>query len=49
MPKDDNKSIYINLYGISEPEKVPFYKRRLFISLVLFIIVSLLALFFIIT
>ena len=49
MPKDDNKTIYINLYGISEPVKVPFYKRRLFIILVLFIIVSLLALFFIIT
>ena len=44
MPKDDNKSVYINLYGISEPEIVPFYKRRFFI-----ILVSLVTLFFIIT
>ncbi len=49
MPKDDNKSVYINLYGISEPEIVPFYKRRFFIILVSLLVVSLVTLFFIIT
>ncbi len=49
MPKDDNKTVYINLYGISEPEIVPFYKRGVFIILISFILVSLIALLFIIT
>ena len=48
MPKDQNKSTYINLYGISEPETLPLYKRRWFILLILVITVFLLSLIFII-
>ncbi len=49
MPKDDNKIVYVNLYGISEPEIGPFYKRPFFIILLSFVLLSLVALFFIIT
>ena len=48
MPKDQNKSTYINLYGISELEILPFYRRRWFILLITAIAVFLLSLIFII-
>jgi hypothetical protein len=48
MPKDQNKSTYINLYGISEPKILPFYRRCWFILLISVIAVLLLSLIFII-